>query len=71
MRICFKSRSSLRIAANGGRNRIGIGHIGFDVEDGGAIDHVDAPHSQPQILALLHHTGVLHHGQANGVGPER
>ena len=32
---------------------VGVGNVGFDVEDGGAIHQIDAGQLQPQAGALL------------------
>ena len=50
---------------------IGVGEVGFQVQDGGAVQEIGPQHMdhRPQFRVLLH-TVNLHAGKADGVGTE-
>ncbi len=49
------------------RKGVGVGKVGFDVEDRGAVEQIDAAHDQSQAL----HRNQLEHRQAQRIGPMR
>ncbi len=55
----------LHVTRTGMRKRVGVGKIGFDVEDRGAVEQIDAAHDQSQSL----HRNQLEHRQAQRIGP--
>ena len=55
-------------AATGLRQAVGIGNIGFDIDDGSAIEQVDGPQLQPEFAALATHPVQFDHREAERIG---
>ncbi len=54
--------------AAGIRQAVGIGNIGLDVDDGGAIEQVHRPQFEPEFAARTADPVQLDHREAEGVG---
>ncbi len=57
-------------AATGVRQAVGIGNVGLDVDDGGAIEQVHRPQLQPELAPCPADAVQLDHGEAEGVRAE-
>lgn len=55
----------LHVTRTGMRKGVGVGQIGFDVENRGAVEQIDATHDQSQAL----HRYQLEYRQAQRIGP--
>ena len=57
-------------AATGIRQAVGIGNVGFDIDDGGAIEQIHRPQLQPQLAPFATDPVQFDHREAERIGAE-